>query len=319
MSLSFSRFAGCRGSASSERWPRARGPYSERPLEPGHHAVVGQHLGDGVGDVVGALERDAGRLQPRRQRLVVPAAPERGGVHRLHAIAHLGRDVHGRAERRAGVARGRLHPDALERRLPPQPRVRHAVQRDAAGEHQVAVARALVQPPGEVEQDLLEAALHGARQRGVRGSELRLGCERRREAREIELGGHAEPALAVGLHQLPEGVEELGLPVGGHGHDLVLVGRAAEAQVRGQLLVEQAERMGQVLRGEHVELAAGEADRPGATPRSPRPSSTSTEQGSKPDAKVAEAAWATWWGTQRTRSGSRPGRLVLRNSGARRA
>jgi hypothetical protein len=50
---------------------------------------------------------------------------------------------------------------------------------------------------------------------------------------------------------------------------------------------------------------------------SPRPSSTSTLEEGNGAARWAEAAWATWWGTNRTLAGSSPGSAVARNRGAR--
>jgi hypothetical protein len=79
------------------------------------------------------------------------------------------RDVQRRAERRAGVAAAGWTQIALERPVAPQARVRHAVERHAAGHHEVAVARARVQPAREVEQHLLQAPLHRRGERGVAG------------------------------------------------------------------------------------------------------------------------------------------------------
>ena len=78
-------------------------------------------------------------------------------------------------ERRARVARGGLHPEPLERALAPDARVGHAVEGDAAGQDEVAVARARVQPAREVEQDLLEAPLDGGGEVGVGAGELAAG------------------------------------------------------------------------------------------------------------------------------------------------
>ena len=107
--------------------------------------------------------------------------------------------------------------------------------------------------------------------------------------------------------------------VGGQGHDLVLVAGAPEAEVLGQLLVEQAQRVGERLGGEHLERAAARSGRRGGEARSPRPSSTSTaaavDRRRRRQVRPS-AAWATWWGTNRTRSGPGPGSAVARKRGA---
>ena len=92
----------------------------------------------------------------------------------------------------------------------------------------------------------------------MRVGELRAGRERRGVPRPVDRAD-AEPAPAVGAHELPERVQERRLRVGAQRHHLVLVGGAAEAEVGGQLLVEQPERVRQPLRGEHVQRAAREA------------------------------------------------------------
>ncbi len=68
-------------------------------------------------------------------------------------------------------------------------------------------------------------------------------------------GRHREAARAVGPHELAQLVEVRRAPVGRHRHHLVLVRRAAEAEVGGELLVEQPERVRQRLRGEDLERA----------------------------------------------------------------
>ncbi len=227
-----------------------------RALEPRDDAVGGEDLGDRIGDVVGALEGDLGGVQARGELVVAPGAPEVGATHRADLVAERLGEVQRRAERGPAVARGGLDPDLVEGALAPDARVGHAVQRDAAGHRERALARALVQPAREVEQDLLEALLHAAREVGVRLGPVLARAQPRREALEVD-GRDAEAAVAGGGHELAQLAEEARLPVRGHGHHLVLVRRAAEAEVRGQLLVEQAERVRQALGGEDLQRAVG--------------------------------------------------------------
>ena len=132
-----------------------------------------------------------------------------------------------------------------------------------------------VQPAREVEQDLLEPALHAGREIGVLLATRLARRQRRGQGAEVH-GLDAEAALAVGRDQVAQAGEERRAPVGRHRHHLVLVGGAAEAEVGGHLLVEQAER------GAGSACAArGSSAPPRRRParweaRSPRPSSTST-------------------------------------------
>ena len=65
-----------------------------------------------------------------------------------------------------------------------------------------------------------------------------------------------EAAVARRLHVLTQLVQMSGHPVGGERHHLELVRGAAEAEMRGQALVDEAERLRQGLLREHVQLAA---------------------------------------------------------------
>jgi hypothetical protein len=69
----------------------------------------------------------------------------------------------------------------------------------------------------------------------------------------------AEAALAGGVDVLPQLRQEARGAVGGEGHHLVLVAAAQEPEVFGEVLVDQAEGVGQRLRGEGVELAVAVA------------------------------------------------------------
>jgi hypothetical protein len=110
-----------------------------------------------------------------------------------------------------------------------------------------------VQAGGEVEQHLLEPALDRRGQGRVRVVPVVPALrEGRRIARPLD-GLDAEAAV-LDADEAPEVAEVVRLAVGGEGHDLVLVRAAAKAEVRGQLLVEQSERMRELLRSEHLEV-----------------------------------------------------------------
>jgi hypothetical protein len=112
-----------------------------------------------------------------------------------------------------------------------------------------------VQPAGELEQDLLQPALHAGGEIGMHGRPPRLGGDRRGVPGEVDVA-HREPAGAVGADQRAEVVQERRRPVGRHRHHLVLVRRAPEAEVRGELLVEQPQRVRQYLGGQHLQPPA---------------------------------------------------------------
>ena len=158
------------------------------------------------------------------------------------------------AEASARVARRRLHPHVLERAPLVDHRVGHAVEGDAAGHGEVAVAGPGVQPADQLEQDLLEPELDAGRQVGVLAGPLLVLAAPLGQGVELDRGD-GEAAVAGG----PDGLAQLadaGRPaVGGQGHDLVLVRGAAEPQVVGDLLVQQAQGVGEPLGGQDVEVA----------------------------------------------------------------
>ena len=233
---------------------RAR-PELAAPLEPGDDAVGGQRLGHRGGDVVGALVDHPGAVEPGRQRVVVPFPAERRGPHRRDVLPESGGRVQRRAQRGARVPGGRLDPDLLERPLAQQPGVGHAVERDAARHRQTALAGLAVQPASEVEQHVLDGPLDRGGEVGVLGRPTVAALRQRgREGRPVD-GLGAKAAVARGVDQLGELPGVARRPVGRHGHHLVLVRGAPEAQVRRQLLVEQAERVGQLLDRQRVEPA----------------------------------------------------------------
>ena len=128
MSLSFSRFSGRRGSASSERCPSARGPNSERPWNqattPSSASTAATASAMSSGSVNSTPAVDSAAASPASSQPRPSAAVRIGATASPSACATCS----AAPERRPGVARGRLHPDARERSFSPQPRVRDAVQ-----------------------------------------------------------------------------------------------------------------------------------------------------------------------------------------------
>jgi hypothetical protein len=171
--------------------------------------------------------------------------------HTVSAACHLQCG----AQRGAGVPGGRLHPDGVEWSLLQQARVGHAVEGHATGHAEVAVAGALVQPAGQVEDHLLESPLHAGGEVGVHRRPLASGLDARREGCPVD-GLDVEAAVLGGAHQLAHAAEEDGLAVRGHGHHLVLVAAAQEAEVFGDLLVHESQRVGELLLRQHLQLAA---------------------------------------------------------------
>ena len=89
------------------------------PLEPGDDAVGGQHLGHRVRESAGRSYGDAGGRAASRLDLVVVRQPRPRAAVGIgcDAVAQARATCSARAERRAGVAGGGLHPDLVERAL----------------------------------------------------------------------------------------------------------------------------------------------------------------------------------------------------------
>ena len=127
------------------------------------------------------------------------------------------------AERAAGVARRRLDPDVLERPFAQQPAVGDAVERDAAGQHQVlhaGLAGAASRPMRSTTSSVTR--LDAGRQIHVPLLERRLRLARRPAEQLVEPLVRHRQALAVVevLHVQPEAA--VGLEI-----DQVLVGSAS--------------------------------------------------------------------------------------------
>ena len=117
----------------------AQGPRTElaATLEPGDDAVVRQLLGHRVGDVGRPVVGDLGRAQCRLEIVVAPLPAQVGAGEGRDVLTHPLGDVERAAERGAGVAGRRLHPDLVETRLGEDPAVGHAVEGDTPGQREV--------------------------------------------------------------------------------------------------------------------------------------------------------------------------------------
>ncbi len=162
------------------------------------------------------------------------------------------------AERRAGIAGGRLHPHLVERAAVAQRRVHHAVQRDAAGHREALRAGLAREPCAEPQHRVLERRLQRPRDVEVTLLERAAATSGRTEAAfEVERAD----AIAAVVADLEDRVERLAmdrLAVRRERHHLVLVGRMQEAEVARHVLVQQAERMRQVDRRDPSIVAAVE-------------------------------------------------------------
>lgn len=230
------------------------GPPLAPALEPTHHRPAHEGVGHRTRQVAGTLVGHLGRREQLLDLAVVPAATEGGALHGAHLVAEATGQVQRAAEGRAGVTGRRLDPDVVEGALGHQAGVGHAVERHAARHGEAVVARPSVQPAGQVEQDLLQAQLNRSSQVGVILSPGLLPVPSLHETAPVH-GLHAEPSVTGGTDQAAKIVDQGRPPVGGHGHDLVLVGRSPKAEVLGDLLVEKAEGMRKALGAQHLQLA----------------------------------------------------------------
>ena len=106
-------------------------------------------------------------------------------------------DRHGRAERPAGVAGGGLDPEVVDDVLAEEPAVGHAVEGDAAGQAEGALAGGRPSGAGQADHDVLG---HGLDRRG----EVEMVVEQRRFGRAT---GDAEEPLEGRPGHLPAGEE----------------------------------------------------------------------------------------------------------------
>ena len=151
----------------------------------------------------------------------------------------------------AGVASGGLHPHGLERAFVAQARVHDAVQRHAAGHGQRVFARDLAQPAGDRQHRALQHLLQRCGQVQVGLQQRRAGLARR-PCQRLEINVvDAELPAALHQHAVGQGLAPARPAHRGQRHDLVLIARMQEPEVRGHALVEQPQRV------RHRDLAQG--------------------------------------------------------------
>ena len=173
---------------------------------------------------------------------------------------------------RAVVAGRRHDVHVPEAALPHQPAVRHAVEGDAAGDHQVLLLRALAQLAGERQDALLELLLEGGGHIQVVLLEfgplgLLAGLAERLEelpaaarlvvgvveVREVHADGHVIVDPEDLLHDAAEGLR---VAQGREPHGLALVVIGPEPAELGGRLVYHAQRVGEVVLTEALERGA---------------------------------------------------------------
>jgi hypothetical protein len=232
---------GAAGVAEQAAVAERPGPVLAAPLEPADDRALRQGRRHVFGQVDGPVVGLFGRLEDGLEVIVVPAAAQRRRREGRAPLAAAGGEGQGGTEGGARVAGGGLHPHVLERALGREPPVGDAVERDTAGQRDRPFTGPGVQPSGQVEHDLLEPLLHRGRQVRVHVGPGGVGQPRQHERAKVD-GVHPEAAVVGGPDVVAEHrAEAVGVAVAGERHDLVLVGRAAEPEVRRHLLVQEAE------------------------------------------------------------------------------
>ena len=278
-----------RGSARIDRLPSARGPNSMRPcIQP--TTAPSARCPATRSTSAARSRRSYGRPCSRRNRSTSSSGPRRPKVGARHAVALVvigpaelplaARVVPGEqccAERPTGIARRGLDPDVVEDAFAHQQSVRHAVERHAAREAQVALAGLAPQRARQLQHDLVRDELDRRREihRALVHRLVRLArrpTEQRVETRagHAQAGrvleeAHVEPERAVGLDVDEVAADQLRvarLAIGREAHHLVLARVHPEAGVRGEGRIEQARAS--------AESAAPSVAR-GARPIRPRP------------------------------------------------
>ena len=192
----------------------------------------------------------------------------------------------GGADRSARVTRRRLNPQVVENAAREDLAVGHAVQRDAAGQHEVAAAGGRARRARQPQHDVLGDLLDGERQIHVPLRQFHVGSAPwhpeqplpRRLVHHAQPGGelevrHVEDERSVGphVHELAgDGVGKAadagaaGVPVRRQAHQLVLAAVDREAKVVGEGGVEEPDRVREVQLAQDLHLApAAPADRRG--------------------------------------------------------
>src|SRR3954463_15889115 len=219
---------GARVSENTARTQRARAELGA-PVEPTDDFALRQEARDLIEEgllTLVAVIRSLFRVEHARDVFGGVRRPE---VTCLLRIRWLGRSrfvqqlmphEHRRAKRAAGVSSCGLNPDVLEGTLAEELAVGHAIQRHAAGEHEIAFASLLVNMASHAEHALFGDALDAGGEVHVPLIERRLGLTRRsaeeaveglvrhREALAVIEILHVEPEAAVGL-QVDEVLENL--------------------------------------------------------------------------------------------------------------
>jgi len=240
------------------------------PLAEADDVLSGQHLRD-PRRPVGVRQLDGGQVVGVQIGLDLVAGEfgaEKGALHAVARFAVLaGRHLprlaervvpvgERRAEGATGVARGRLDEQAVEDAGAQQDAVGDAVERDAAGHAQVALAGELAGVPRQLEDDLLGDLLDRLGQVHLARADRRLGLARRsaEQGGELVVRHHqavevaevvhveAERAVLADVHQLfLDDVVVLAFAVRREAHELVLAGVHLEAGEVGEGRVEEAQ------------------------------------------------------------------------------
>ena len=185
------------------------------------------------------------------------------------------RDAHGAA----GITCRGLNPDLIEHLLAHDPPVAHAVERDAAGQAQVAHAGLLPREARCLEHHLFGDLLDRSREIHLALRQLRLGLPCRaleepfeRGTRHRQPGGvrevlhvHPQAAVVTNLEQVVlDGLDVLRLAVRGEAHHFVLAGVDLEAREIRKRRIEQPERMRKPQLADELDFVApADADRRG--------------------------------------------------------
>ncbi len=175
------------------------------------------------------------------------------------------------AHRAARVTGSRLNPDFVEDLFPQEPAVADAIERDAAGETQIAHAGFAPRVRGHLEHHLFGDFLDGPREVHLALRQLALGFSRRaveqlrepfsrhREAGRVGEVLHVHPQAAVvgDLEQVVlDGLDVLRLAVRREAHDLVFAGvhlEPGEVRERG---IQEPERVRKPQLPQQRDLAA---------------------------------------------------------------
>ncbi len=181
------------------------------------------------------------------------------------------RDEQSGAQRAARVAGGRLDEQPVESRLAPDTAVRNAIERHAAGHHQVLGARQPGDVGHELEHRLFDNLLHRGRQVHFASRDLRFPLAWRSAKQVVEaLVGHAltveiaevariETKRAVVQHVdqlLADQIGVLGFAVGRQAHQLVLARVDLEAAIVGKCAIQKSQRVGVANLLEQLDLAS---------------------------------------------------------------